>query len=112
MFRQVGADMADPTKNLKQIVFDRNERFLHWMNRVYTAPATRRAWWVPFVAGITAGDSSLILPLQAADVLAWVVGRQQAYADCPEWHATLTVGYPTKAHAVYDCASLVDEVWI
>jgi hypothetical protein len=101
MFQTIGADASEPTKHLKQIVFDRNEPFLHWMNRVYTAPPKRKVWWTSFVDNISVGDSSTVRGLQAADVLAWVVHRQYSQGDCPEWHAALTVKTESSRHAVY-----------
>jgi hypothetical protein len=113
MFRHVGVDPHDPSKYLKQVFFDQNERFLHWMNRVFTAPKKRRPWWWSFCAGITPANSRLLLPLQAADVLAWVVGR--CYTHCEpqvqEWREALVSGYGPSAHVVYDYASVLAADW-
>jgi hypothetical protein len=113
MFRHVGFDPGNPDKYLKQIFFDQNERFLHWMNRVYTAPRKRRPWWAYFCAGITPADSRLFLPLQASDVLAWVVGRCYTHGELQvqDWREALVSGYGPSAHVVYDYASLLAADW-
>jgi hypothetical protein len=101
MFQTFGVDDSDPTKYLKRIVFDRNEPFLHWMNRVNIAPHKRKAWWTQFVDDISPANSSLVPELQAADVLAWVVHRQYSHGDCPEWHGALTARTASNRHAAY-----------
>jgi hypothetical protein len=108
MFQRVGFDNSDPTKHLKLVVFDRNEPFIRWMYRVFTAARERRAWWTAYVDDIHTGDASQDLPLQAADVLAWCVGRQHFRHDCQEWYDTLTWGYPPSAHTVYDCGRILE----
>jgi hypothetical protein len=53
------------------------------------------------VDSITSDDSSTVLGLQSADVLAWVVYRHYNRGDCSDWHAALTAKTKSSRHAVF-----------
>jgi Protein of unknown function (DUF3800) len=85
------------------LVFDRNEGFQHWIQRVWTAPFEKRPWWArkrvgrddwerPRIAGIASGDMESYTQLQAADVIAWVIRRKETHGDRNEWYDEITAG--------------------
>jgi hypothetical protein len=111
MFRSIGHDDRDPNRYMKQIVFDRNEKFLRYIDQVWRGPRSKHPWWVPYCDSVSSANSERVLPLQAADVLAWTVRRNYAEHDCDEWHAALVSGYADpSAHVVYDHARLLQDV--
>jgi len=85
-----------------ELIFDRNEDFLHWIHRLWVAPFEIRPWWArnrvrddwerPRIARIVDGDSNSYLELQAADVIAWVIRRRRTHGDRNDWYEALTLG--------------------
>lgn len=99
LFNHLDIDWDEPgTSPLIEIVFDRDEPFLHTIYRVFTAPAKHRPDWAravrdfpqrPRINSIRAGDTADFLELQAADVLAWVANRHHVTGDHEDWWGKL-----------------------
>jgi len=67
------------------LYFDRDEDFLHQVNRVWLKLKKRRApGWARQTRNILPVDSSHY-PIQAADFIAWSMNREQTHGDHPEW---------------------------
>ena len=102
LFDRMDIDVDDPLTADIGLVFDRNEEFLHWIYRVWTAPFQKRPWWArkrrrgafpdARIATIVPGDSDSYRELQAADVVAWVLTRRWTHGDRNDWYAAITAG--------------------
>lgn len=57
------------------LYFDRNEGFLHTVNRVWERHRKKKTGWPSQVRNIIPADRFEYFPIQAADMLAWIVNR-------------------------------------
>jgi hypothetical protein len=110
MLNQIGYDQNNPEKFLKQAYFDQNEGFVHHMYRVWTGPRALRPRWVELFDQISTAKSETVLPLQAADVLAWTIYRQYSRRDVAEWYEALTFGWDTGTYHIYNYDSIKSEI--
>jgi hypothetical protein len=106
----VGTLIAERGQELSglQVYFDRGEPFLRTIDRIWRSPSTERPAWAERVATIAPVDGERILPIQAADLLAWLSNRHFVTDDVrhlmwPMWGATM------PAHASFTYDRLVSE---
>jgi len=100
LFGRVWYDRANPNPPDIELFFDRDEPFLHWINRVYNGEPAKRPWWAkrgrrngdPRVAGIYPSSKKERPEIQAADIIAWVCNRHHTKGDVGDWHAAITKG--------------------
>lgn len=64
-----------------ELYFDRNERFLHKINRIWNRPYAKRSKPLQLVHRIVSVDMKSTYPLQAADFLAWHTNRHLSSQD-------------------------------
>ena len=93
----IDVDKEDPV-NI-ELVFDRNEGFIHWIHRVWTAPTKVRPNWAKKrrsgdwlkarITSVKSADMETYRELQAADVVAWVVNRHHTHGDRDTWYDKL-----------------------
>ena len=99
LFNRLQRDENHPESVNIELVFDRNEKFLHWIHRVWTAPHEIRPTWAKKrrsgdklkarITSVRSGDMESFRALQAADVAAWVVNRHHTHQDREAWYEML-----------------------
>lgn len=68
------------------LYFDRGERFMHTVNCVWEQFRKNRKGWPRQIKDIISADRSKYLPIQAADMLAWIINRGcQETSEHNEW---------------------------
>jgi hypothetical protein len=59
-----------------EIVFDRGEQFMCWIERVWSRNKRNPTTWASYISSIVPGDMADVVPLQVADLLAWGANRR------------------------------------
>jgi hypothetical protein len=101
-----------------ELVFDRNEQFLRYVDRVWRAEPSRRPEWArgrqrgdwrsAKIESVRSGDVAAFVPLQAADVIAWTTARHHLRGDQEGWYKRLSASRE-KDFAFYDDSRLMAE---
>jgi len=88
------------------LYFDRNEEFLHQVNRVWLKLKKRKdSGWARQTRGIIPVDSSQYA-IQAADFIAWTMNREQTHGDYAEWTTSAKMLSESK---LYDYDAIVEQ---
>jgi hypothetical protein len=103
-------DEGDPERNI-EIRFDGNEAFIEHIRRVWNVERDNPHSWASrvFEIGEIYDPDHLIIPKQAADVLAWVAQRYRVRKDKKDWFDVLCGGEQTQTnhHDFYDFDALI-----
>jgi uncharacterized protein YlaI len=103
-------ETGDPEANI-HIIFDAGEKFMEHIHEVWRVEKDDSTSWARFVSAVTDINNSKnqILPMQAADVLAWVSRRQRALNNCANWFDPLCGQKRTQTslHEFFDYDALM-----
>ena len=71
-------------------------------------PSSTDGWAEAYIAKVGEGNSRDILPLQGADVIAWVANRPRSHGDRQDWYQALFQRDP-RGFKHYDYDALMAE---
>jgi hypothetical protein len=81
-----------------EVFFDRGERFMHWMKRIWSENTKNASLWARYISTIAPVDMSKVIPIQAADLLAWAANRYYNSEEQYFWKFIHWMGFIEMAH--------------
>ena len=100
--------LAVPKEHEIILYFDRNEAFMHQVNRVWVHLKNKKNSppWVRQTRNVLPVDSGYY-GIQAADFIAWSLNREQTVGDYPQW--ALAAKFLCHGWKLYDYDAIVER---
>lgn len=73
-----------------EIFFDKDEQFIHWLERIWSRSKQTASSWASYVSTLTSSEMREVIPIQAADLLAWAANRHY----CSDKHDFWKINHP------------------
>ncbi len=65
-------------KGRTEVFFDKNEEFIHWIERLWNRNKSKADSWAGYISTIAPAEMRDVIPIQVADLLAWSTNRKYA----------------------------------
>lgn len=74
-----------------EILFDRGESFIKYVERIWSRNKDNASSWASYVVTVAPADMKKVLPIQAADLLAWSANRENTSKEEDFWNVVCPI---------------------